>query len=89
MAVWGMDVQQVRELANVLGQKAGEIDTLISTITNKLSGTQWEGPDSQKFRSDWSGQLTSALKQVAQALRDTQQRAQQNAQDQESTSNAG
>jgi uncharacterized protein YukE len=88
MAVWGLDVQQVRELASMLGQKADEIDNVLTTLTAKLNGTQWTGPDSEKFRSDWSGQYTNALKQVAQGLRDTQTRASQNAADQESASNA-
>ncbi|MDR2380521.1 MAG: hypothetical protein LBE08_05000 [Bifidobacteriaceae bacterium] len=88
MAVWGLDVQQVRELATLLGQKADEIDQIRAVLTTKLNATQWTGPDSEKFRADWSGQHTSSLNQVAQALRDTQQRANQNAQDQETASNA-
>jgi uncharacterized protein YukE len=84
--IWGMDIAQVRELASLLGQKAQEIDTLISTISSKLSSTEWKGPDSEKFRNDWSGTLTTSLKNVAQSLRDTQQRASANAQDQETAS---
>jgi hypothetical protein len=83
-----MDVQQVRELASLLGKKAGEIDQLISTISSKLAGTDWRGPDAERFRSDWNGQLTTSLKNVAQNLRDTQTRATKNAADQETTSNA-
>ncbi|MDR1441800.1 MAG: WXG100 family type VII secretion target [Bifidobacteriaceae bacterium] len=88
MAVWGLDIEQVRQLAKDLDQKASDIDNILSTLTSRLSGTQWTGPDSEKFRSDWSGQYTSALKQVSQGLRDAAQRANQNAADQETVSNA-
>ena len=86
MAVWGMDIQQVKELAALLGQKASDVDGIISTITSKLNATQWEGPDAQKFRSDWSGQHTQQLKSVAEALRATQTAANKNAAEQETTS---
>ena len=88
MAVWGLDVQQVRQLSTQLNQKAGDIDSILSTLTNALNATQWEGPDATQFRNDWSGQHTSSLRQVAQALRDAASKAQQNAAAQEQTSNA-
>lgn len=88
MAVWGLDVQQVRQLSTQLNQKASDIDSILSTLTNALSNTQWEGPDATQFRSDWSGQHTSSLRQVAQALRDAANKASQNASAQEQTSNS-
>ena len=88
MAVWGLDVQQVRQLSTQLNQKAGDIDSILSTLTNALNGTQWEGPDANQFPNGWSGQYTSSLRQVAQALRDAASKATQNANAQEQTSNA-
>lgn len=88
MAMWGLDIQQVRQLSTQLNQKAGEIENALTTLTNALNGTQWEGPDATSFRSDWSGQHTAALRQVIQALRDAATKAQQNANAQEQTSNA-
>lgn len=88
MAVWGLDVQQVRQLSTQLNQKASDIDSILSTLTNALNSTQWEGPDATQFRNDWTGQHTSSLRQVAQALRDAGQKASQNATAQEQTSNA-
>lgn len=87
MAVVGMDIAQVREFAALCDKKAGEIDTLISDISNKLQNTQWVGQDAQTFRSDWSGQATNQLKAVAQLLRDTKTTANNNANAQEDTSN--
>ncbi len=86
MPMWGLDVQQVRQLGSQLTQKAGEIETLLSTLTNALNSTQWEGPDATAFRNEWSGQHTAALRNVANALRDAGAKATQNASQQESTS---
>jgi uncharacterized protein YukE len=88
MAVWGLDVEQVRTLATQLDTKAGEIEAIRDTLTNTLGGTQWTGPDSEQFRNDWGTTYTRALNDVAQALKDTAQRARTNAQDQENVSNA-
>ena len=84
--IWGMDVEEVKQLAQTLGQKAGEIDQIISTIGSKVESTTWKGPDSEKFRTDWQGTLSANLKKVADSLRETQQRATQNAQQQEQAS---
>lgn len=86
MAVWGLDVQQVRQLSSQLNQKAGEIESVLSTLTSALANTQWEGPDAVSFRNEWSGQHTGALRQVANALRDAGSKAAQNAAAQETTS---
>lgn len=86
MAVWGLDVEQVRNLSGQLNQKASDIEGILSTLTSSLDNTQWQGPDANQFRSDWSGQHTSSLRQVIQALRDAAQRASQNAAAQEQVS---
>lgn len=88
MAVWGLDVEQVRQLSSQLNQKAADIESILSTLTSALNSTQWEGPDANQFRNDWSGQHTSSLRNVANALRDAGAKAQQNAAAQEQTSNA-
>lgn len=86
MAMYGMDIEQVRQLANQLGQKAEQIDHIIQDITSRLGSTDWKGPDAEQFRNDWQGTLSSQLRNVAQTLRDTQTRATQNASAQEQTS---
>ena len=87
MAVWGLDVQQVRQLSSQLSQKAGDIEGVLSTLTTTLNSTDWTGPDATGFRNDWSGQHSAALKQVINAPRDASQKANQNAQSQEQASN--
>ena len=86
MAVWGLDIQQVRTLSSQLSQKAGEIESALGTLTSTLANTQWEGPDAIAFRNDWSGSHTAALKQVITALRDASTKAIQNANAQEQIS---
>ena len=88
MAVWGLDVEQVRQLSSQLSQRASDIEGVLSTLTTTLNSTDWTGPDATGFRSDWSGQHSTALKQVISALREASQKANQNAQAQEQTSNA-
>ncbi|MGC0369911.1 WXG100 family type VII secretion target [Microbacterium sp. SLBN-111] len=88
MAVWGLDVEQVRALSSQLNNKAGDIESILSQLTSALSQTQWEGPDANQFRSDWSGPHTASLRNVVQALRDAATKAQQNAAAQEQTSNS-
>ncbi|MEZ3161454.1 WXG100 family type VII secretion target [Microbacterium sp. BWT-B31] len=88
MAVWGLDVQQVRELSSQLNQKAGEIQQILTQLSSKLSSTQWNGPDAERFRNEWSGQHTASLKNVINALHDAAQKASKNASAQESTSSS-
>jgi len=88
MAVWGLDVEQVRQLSQQLNTKANDIQSILTTLTSLLSSTQWTGPDSDQFRNDWSGQHTAALKNVIAALQDASQKASSNASAQESTSSS-
>lgn len=82
----GMDVGAVRTLATQFGQRAQEIDTLAQQLTQALSNTQWVGNDATQFRNDWQSQHMTALKNVSQALRDAQTKANNNATEQENTS---
>ncbi|WP_265520574.1 WXG100 family type VII secretion target [Oerskovia flava] len=87
--MWGLDVEQVRQLSVELNSKSGEIETIASTLTSRLASTAWEGPDATRFRDDWQSIHLTALNNVSQALAEAGNRAQQNAAEQESTSNAG
>lgn len=84
--VWGLDVQQVRDLATNLDREADSIDQILSKLTGVLNNTQWTGPDATQFRNDWQSSHTASLRKVGQALRDTAQLARANAVSQEQTS---
>lgn len=83
---FGMDINAVRQLANQLGQKAQEIETLSAQLTTVLDNTEWMGPDATTFRNDWQSQHLTNLRNVANALKEAQNRANANAQEQEQTS---
>lgn len=82
----GMDIAGVRQLASQMNQSASQIRQLMSQLTNQLNGTQWVGSDRQRFADDWSSSHVQQLTQVANSLEEAAQRANQNAQEQESTS---
>lgn len=82
----GMDIGQVRTLANQMRQKADEIESIMAQLTSQLKQAQWVGPDRQKFESDWDGQYCTSLRNVAQGLKDAASIADQNAQQQEQAS---
>jgi len=88
MAVWGLDVQQVRQLASQLNGKAEEIQSILTTLTSQLNSTQWVGPDAEQFRADWSGTHTASLRNVINALNEAGRKANANATAQESTSSS-
>lgn len=85
----GMDIAGVRNLANQMRSKAEEIESLMTQLTSQLNSTQWVGNDRQQFEGDWSSQHCTALRNVAGALRDAATRADNNATQQENTSNVG
>ena len=82
----GMDIPAVRQLSSQMTQSAGQIRQLMSQLTNQLNGTQWVGPDRQRFEGEWNGTYVSQLSQVATALEEAASRANQNANEQESAS---
>ena len=87
MAIWGADVQQLRDLGNKLQQGASEIETQKSNLNKVLHSTDWKGPDADKFREEWSGTHTTQLTKVAEALKEASTRAKRNADQQDQASN--
>lgn len=83
---WGMDIQQVRQLAHQFNQKAVELDGILGQLTGLLNSSPWQGPDAAQFRGQWSGPYSAAIRQASAALRTAAQQAQQNANQQEQAS---
>jgi uncharacterized protein YukE len=86
MAYFGQDIEQVQMLANQFNAKAGEIEQLISQLSATVDSIDWQGPDAERFRSDWHGQHRTALNSVISALQTASQSARRNAQDQQAAS---
>lgn len=87
MADWiGQNPDEVNDLAATFDAKAGELEGIVQTITSKLAGTTWQGPDRIRFEtSDWAN-LQTALNQAAQTLRDAGNIARTNATEQTTAS---
>ena len=87
MALTGMDIQEVRNLATQMNSAAGDISNLAQRLTVQLQGTSWIGPDREQFASEWQSTHVAQLHQVAQALENASRLANQNAMQQEQASN--
>jgi hypothetical protein len=86
MAIWGADVEQLRQLGNKLQSGASEIETQKSTLTKLLHSTDWRGPDADKFKGEWDGQHATMLTKVAEALKQAGTQATRNAEQQSQAS---
>ena len=86
MAIWGADIAQLKNLGTKLQAGSSEIEKQKSMLTKILQGTDWKGPDADKFRSEWNGQHATALAKVAQALEEAGKQASRNATQQEEAS---
>ncbi|MDP5228431.1 MULTISPECIES: WXG100 family type VII secretion target [Arthrobacter] len=86
MGIWGADVQQLRALGKKLDNGGQTIDDQRTQLTSALNGTQWMGPDADKFKNEWQSQHVPALNKVAEALRTAGKSAAKNATEQETAS---
>lgn len=82
----GQVPEEVDALAADFDAKANDIDTIITALKSKLGSTTWTGADRDRFEGDWDGQLSSALRNVAGALRDAATLARGNADQQRQAS---
>ncbi|MFF1252431.1 WXG100 family type VII secretion target [Pseudarthrobacter sp. NPDC058329] len=88
MAIWGADVEQLRQLGSKLNQGATEIESQRANLTSALNNTEWRGPDADKFKDQWNGEYTTRLNQVVEALKEAGNKAKQNADQQTQASQA-
>ena len=88
MALTGMDIEAVRQLAQLLNQKSNDINDIMQQLNSQIqnSSSIWIGNDAEQFRNDWQSSHVPALNQVVQGLQDASQRANQNASQQEQAS---
>lgn len=86
--VFGLDVEAVRSLANVLREQSELVRQTVTTITTQMGQTEWNGPDAVQFQEEWDGTHAAKLQEIATALEGYATTADSNASQQESTSNA-
>lgn len=82
----GMDVQQVRQLAQQMNNAAQQIRQLQQQLTGQLEATPWEGQDKQRFVGEWTGTHVRNLVAVATSLETASTDANRNAEQQEAAS---
>lgn len=87
-ALKGMNVEEVRAMARQLRDAAEEITRIEQELTSGLEGVDWTGPDADRFRGQWSGEMVPALQQVMNSVSDLGDTADRNVAEQESTSNS-
>lgn len=78
----GMIVEEVRQMASQLREAAEEIGTIEQELTSGLEAVDWTGPDADRFRGQWSGEMVPALQQIMQAVAELGETAERNADEQ-------
>lgn len=87
-ATKGMNVEEVRRMATQLREAAEEITQIEQELTSGLEGVDWTGPDADRFRGQWSGEMVPALQQIMNAVTELGDTAERNIAEQESTSSS-
>lgn len=86
MPMSGMDVAQVRQLANQLRQSADQVRGLTTRLTGQLNSTIWQGPDHTRFLHEWNSVHVRSLSMVATSLTEAAGSASREADQQEQAS---
>ncbi|MET0325558.1 MAG: hypothetical protein ABW219_10070 [Ilumatobacteraceae bacterium] len=64
----GGNVEQLHLLGDNLQLKQGNIDEIITAVTNTLANTLWEGPARDQFEIDWHDSFVPALRRMNDAF---------------------
>ena len=86
MASVGADVEQLRALAQLFGDKATSLEDVVNSINGQLHSAGWVGEDADAFKSDWDSNLTALVRNVVQSLRACNTSLNQQADEQEKAS---
>ncbi|GLI30811.1 MULTISPECIES: WXG100 family type VII secretion target [Brachybacterium] len=85
-ATKGMNVDEVKRMSGQLREAAEEITRIEQELTRGLEDVDWTGPDADRFRGQWSGEMVPALQQIMNAVNELGDTADRNATEQEATS---
>lgn len=90
MALYGADVESLRQLAQTFNNKSQVLDNDVNLALKALvSATDWQGNDGDKFKDDWDSVLAPQLRNAAQALAQAGWDLNRNADEQEQASGGG
>jgi hypothetical protein len=82
----GADVEQLRALAQLFGDKATSLEGVVSSINGQLHSAGWVGEDADTFKADWDSNLTALVRNVVDSLRERNTNLNQQADEQEKAS---
>ena len=85
-ATKGMNVEEVRRMSAQLREAAEEITRIEQELTRGLEDVDWTGPDADRFRGQWAGEMVPALQQIKNSVNELGDSADRNAAEQEATS---
>ena len=86
MASVGADVEQLRALAQLFGDKATSLEDVVNSINGQLHSAGWVGEDADAFKSYWDSNLTVLVRNVVDSLREHNTSLNQQADEQEKAS---
>ena len=90
MALYGADVESLRQLAQTFNNKSQVLANDVNLALKALvSATDWQGSDGDKFKDDWDSVLAPQLRNAAQALAQAGWDLNRNADEQEQASGGG
>jgi len=84
----GMNIGEVKALAEQLKAAAGKFDAIVQMLNAKVGSTSWVGADATKFKNDWWPAHRARLQQLRTDLEGFAQSALNNATAQEGASDA-
>jgi hypothetical protein len=87
MAMKGMDVEAGRQSAQQINQGAQELEALTGRMQTSIEGFEWVGPDADRTRQSWSSDYRTMLTQVSTSLQEFSVLINNQATEQEQTSN--
>lgn len=85
-ALIGMDVVQVRQLAQQMSVASDQLGVVMSELQHRLHEAPWVGPEREQFVAEWNAIHRAGLNNALVALRTASRTAERNAGDQELTS---
>lgn len=86
MNVQGMDVAQVRQMAQQLSEAAQQVSTWQTQLSGEVNGLDWHGDDATTFRSSWESEVVAAFQDVERLLSELSETALRNADEQANAS---
>lgn len=73
-------------MSGQLREAAEEITRIEQELTRGLEGVDWTGPDADRFRGQWSGEMIPALQQIMNSVNELGDSAERNAAEQDTAS---